>query len=134
MKIELIAHDKKKEEIIQLAKKYKDVLANYELYATGTTGTFIMGETVLPIHRMKSGHLSGGCNSGGDVTVRGSFSGGCNTGGDITCGGNFSGDINFGGEVTVKGDVKAEKIKGNVVCNSLTCDKVEGNITINKVD
>ena len=49
MKIALIAHDKKKEEIIELAKKYKDVLANYELYATGTTGTLIMGETALPI-------------------------------------------------------------------------------------
>ena len=49
MKIALIAHDKKKEEIIELAKKYKDVLAHYELYATGTTGTLIMGETALPI-------------------------------------------------------------------------------------
>ena len=45
MKIALIAHDKKKDEIIELAKQYKDVLANYELYATGTTGTLIMGET-----------------------------------------------------------------------------------------
>ena len=34
MKIALIAHDKKKEEIIDLAKKYKKVLAEYELYAT----------------------------------------------------------------------------------------------------
>ena len=59
MKIALIAHDKKKEEIIGLAKKYKDVLAEYELYATGTTGTLIMGETALPIHRMKSGPLGG---------------------------------------------------------------------------
>ena len=59
MKIALIAHDKKKEEIISLAKTYKDVLANYELYATGTTGTLIMGETALPIHRMKSGPLGG---------------------------------------------------------------------------
>lgn len=59
MKIALIAHDKKKEEIIELAKKYKEVLANYELYATGTTGTLIMGETALPIHRMKSGPLGG---------------------------------------------------------------------------
>ena len=59
MKIALIAHDKKKEEIIELAKKYKDVLAAYELYATGTTGTLIMGETALPIHRMKSGPLGG---------------------------------------------------------------------------
>ena len=54
MKIALIAHDKKKSEIIELAKKYKDVLANYELYATGT---LIMGETSLPIKRMKSGLL-----------------------------------------------------------------------------
>ena len=59
MKIALIAHDKKKEEIIELAKQYKDVLANYDLYATGTTGTLIMGETALPIHRMKSGPLGG---------------------------------------------------------------------------
>ena len=49
MKIALIAHDKKKDEIIELSKQYKDVLANYELYATGTTGTLIMGETALPI-------------------------------------------------------------------------------------
>ena len=59
IKIALIAHDKKKEEIIELAKQYKGVLANYELYATGTTGTLIMGETALPIHRMKSGPLGG---------------------------------------------------------------------------
>lgn len=59
MKIALIAHDKKKNEIIEIAKEYKDVLANYELYATGTTGTLIMGETGLSIHRMKSGPLGG---------------------------------------------------------------------------
>ena len=59
MKIALIAHDKKKNEIIELAKRYKDVLADYDLYATGTTGTLIMGETGLPIHRMKSGPLGG---------------------------------------------------------------------------
>ena len=59
MKIALIAHNKKKDEIIELAKKYKDILAEHELYATGTTGTLIMGETALPIHRMKSGPLGG---------------------------------------------------------------------------
>ena len=59
MKIALIAHDKKKNEIIDIAKEYKDVLADYELYATGTTGTLIMGETGLSIHRMKSGPLGG---------------------------------------------------------------------------
>ncbi len=59
MKIALIAHDKKKDEIIELAKQYKEVLAGHELYATGTTGTLIMGETGLSIHRMKSGPLGG---------------------------------------------------------------------------
>lgn len=59
MKIALIAHDKRKDDIIQLSIKYKDVLAQHELYATGTTGTLIMGETGLSIHRMKSGPLGG---------------------------------------------------------------------------
>lgn len=59
MKIALIAHDKKKDEIIELAKEYKDVLDGNELYATGTTGTLVMGETGLKIHRMKSGPLGG---------------------------------------------------------------------------
>ena len=59
MKIALIAHDKKKDEIIALAKDYKDVLAKHQLYATGTTGTLIMGETGLAIYRMKSGPLGG---------------------------------------------------------------------------
>ncbi len=59
MKIALIAHDKKKAEITKLAIEYKDVLKNHELYATGTTGTLIMGETGLSIHRMKSGPLGG---------------------------------------------------------------------------
>lgn len=59
MKIALIAHDKKKPEIIELAKKHRDVLSQHELFATGTTGTMIMGETKLDIHRLKSGPLGG---------------------------------------------------------------------------
>jgi methylglyoxal synthase len=67
MKIALIAHDKKKNEIIELAKTYKDVLSGHELYATGTTGTLIMGETALSIHRMKSGPLGGDQQIGAKV-------------------------------------------------------------------
>ena len=59
MKIALIAHDKKKQEMIDLCVKYKGVLAKHELYATGTTGTMVMGETGLKITRMKSGPLGG---------------------------------------------------------------------------
>ena len=57
--IENNSKKEKKNDIIELAKKYKDVLALHELYATGTTGTLIMGETSLSIHRMKSGPLGG---------------------------------------------------------------------------
>lgn len=59
MTIALIAHDKQKDNIIALSKKYKDVLANHELYATGTTGLLINEHTGLPITRMNSGPLGG---------------------------------------------------------------------------
>ena len=59
MKIALIAHDKKKDDIIKLAIKYKDVLKEHKLFATGTTGSLIMAETGLDIIRMKSGPLGG---------------------------------------------------------------------------
>ena len=59
MRIALIAHDKKKQDMIKLAKKYKDVLSDHEIFATGTTGTLVMGETGLKINRMKSGPLGG---------------------------------------------------------------------------
>ncbi len=59
MKIALIAHDKKKDTMIDLAIRFKDVLAEHDLYATGTTGTLVMGETGLRITRMKSGPLGG---------------------------------------------------------------------------
>lgn len=59
MKIALIAHDKKKDAMIELATKYREALSPHELYATGTTGTLVMGETGLKITRMKSGPLGG---------------------------------------------------------------------------
>ncbi|MDR0426739.1 MAG: methylglyoxal synthase [Clostridiales bacterium] len=59
MNIALIAHDKKKPDMIALAKRYCETLRAHTLYATGTTGTMIMGETGLKINRMKSGPLGG---------------------------------------------------------------------------
>ena len=59
MKIALIAHDKKKHELLDITKKYKEILGEHELYATGTTGTLIMGETKLDIFRYKSGPEGG---------------------------------------------------------------------------
>ena len=59
MKIALIAHDKKKNELLEITKKYKEILGEHELFATGTTGTLIMGETKLDIFRYKSGPQGG---------------------------------------------------------------------------
>ena len=59
MRIALIAHDKKKPELLEIAKRYKDILADHELFATGTTGTLIMGETKLDIYRYNSGPEGG---------------------------------------------------------------------------
>jgi methylglyoxal synthase len=59
MKIALIAHDRKKEEMIQLALAYEAILAKHELYATGTTGQKIMEATSLQVTRFLSGPLGG---------------------------------------------------------------------------
>lgn len=59
MKIALIAHDRKKEEIVQLAMAYESILAGHELVATGTTGQRIMDSTSLSVARVLSGPLGG---------------------------------------------------------------------------
>jgi len=59
MKIALIAHDKKKDDIIKFAIAYRDILAEHQLFATGTTGKRIHDETGLNIHRYQSGPLGG---------------------------------------------------------------------------
>lgn len=59
MKIALIAHDKKKDEMVNFTIAYEHIFSQYELYATGTTGTRIMQETGLHVHRMMSGPLGG---------------------------------------------------------------------------
>lgn len=59
MKIALIAHDKKKDDMIKLTLAYKDILKNHTLYATGTTGKRIIEATGLDVTRFKSGPLGG---------------------------------------------------------------------------
>lgn len=59
MKIALIAHDKMKAEMIAFATKYKNVLKNHDLVATGTTGKKIIEATGLQIHCFRSGPLGG---------------------------------------------------------------------------
>ena len=59
LNIALIAHDKKKDDIVKLSIAYQEILRKHTLYATGTTGTKIIEATGLSIHRFKSGPLGG---------------------------------------------------------------------------
>ena len=59
MKIALIAHDRKKENLIEFSIAYQHILAEHDLYATGTTGQLISEATGLPITRFRSGPLGG---------------------------------------------------------------------------
>lgn len=59
MNIALIAHDKKKQEIVEFVNKNKETFKKHRLYATGTTGKILMEETGLKINRKRSGPLGG---------------------------------------------------------------------------
>lgn len=59
MRIALIAHDKKKNDIVEFSMAYKYILEKHQLFATGTTGTKIMEATGLDVRRFQSGPLGG---------------------------------------------------------------------------
>lgn len=59
MNIALIAHDKKKNDMIEFSIAYEHVLENHSLYATGTTGKRIEEATNLSIHKFQSGPIGG---------------------------------------------------------------------------
>ncbi|PAV30610.1 methylglyoxal synthase [Virgibacillus profundi] len=59
MKIALIAHDLKKDDMVRFAQAYKYSLKKHELYATGTTGLRIAENTGLSLYRFQSGPLGG---------------------------------------------------------------------------
>ncbi|TNF08320.1 MAG: methylglyoxal synthase [Bacillota bacterium] len=59
MNIALIAHDKKKPELLSFVKRHLEVLKTHHLYATGTTGSIIRDKTGLKISLKKSGPLGG---------------------------------------------------------------------------
>lgn len=59
LNIALIAHDRKKDEMVNFAIAYEHVFAKHRLYATGTTGQRIMEHTKLDIIRFMSGPLGG---------------------------------------------------------------------------
>ena len=59
MNIAFLAHDKKKELMVQFCTAYKSVLIKHDLFATATTGRLIADNTGLPITLLLS-HKQGG--------------------------------------------------------------------------
>ena len=57
--IALIAHDNKKQEMIEWAKANKTTLSQYELCGTGTTAKLVSESTGLTVKRYLSGPLGG---------------------------------------------------------------------------
>ncbi len=59
MNIALIAHDKKKELMVQFCIAYKGIFAKHNLIATGTTGGLITDATGLEVHKFLAGAQGG---------------------------------------------------------------------------
>ncbi|MCA1647597.1 MAG: methylglyoxal synthase [Chloroflexi bacterium] len=58
-KIALVAHDSQKLELLAWARFNRDLLARYELFATGTTGRLLQAELDLSVECFQSGPLGG---------------------------------------------------------------------------
>jgi methylglyoxal synthase len=57
--IALIAHDNKKQDLLDWARFNLDTLSAHKLYATGTTGGLLESELGLPVRKLLSGPLGG---------------------------------------------------------------------------
>jgi methylglyoxal synthase len=68
-RIALVAHDRKKDDLVDFVKRHKDFFEKFELVATGTTGGRINQATDLTIHRYLSGPLGGDQQIGSDIAT-----------------------------------------------------------------
>ena len=66
-KIALIAHDNKKEELIQWCDRNQDILKKHFLCGTGTTARLITERTSLPVKGYNSGPLGGELQIGAKI-------------------------------------------------------------------
>lgn len=58
-RIALVAHDNKKNDLLEWARYNRDLLAQHELFATGTTGRLLSEALDTPVVRLQSGPLGG---------------------------------------------------------------------------
>jgi len=66
-RIALIAHDKKKDDMIELASEFADLLRQCILVATGTTGKRLHDEVGLTVERKLSGPYGGDLQIGSEL-------------------------------------------------------------------
>lgn len=69
MNIALVAHDKKKNQLVDFSIAYESILQKHTLFATGTTGMRIMEATSLSISRFLSGPLGGDQQIGAKIAT-----------------------------------------------------------------
>lgn len=69
-RIALVAHDGRKDDLVEWAKHNRDELAHHDLYGTGGTGALIEKETGLTVHRFLSGPLGGDQQIGAAIATR----------------------------------------------------------------
>jgi len=65
--IALIAHDGKKDELMEWCEEHKEILKNHFLCGTGTTARMITDRTALPVRGYNSGPLGGDQQIGAKV-------------------------------------------------------------------
>lgn len=65
--IALVAHDRKKDDIVVLAREHQTLLAKYRLIATGTTGQRIQAGTQLNVTAKQSGPFGGDAEIAAEV-------------------------------------------------------------------
>jgi len=58
-RIALVAHDNKKQDLLEWARWNRALLVEHELYATGTTGRLLEEVLGTPVHKFQSGPLGG---------------------------------------------------------------------------
>lgn len=58
-RIALVAHDHKKDDLLEWDEFNKETLRSHEFYATGSTGKLLADKAGLSVHRMQSGPLGG---------------------------------------------------------------------------
>lgn len=69
MRIALIAHDRKKEDLVTFVLRHRDSFSRHELVATGTTGRLIEERSELPVHCYLSGPLGGDQQIGSEIAL-----------------------------------------------------------------